>query len=317
MNSFKKNLFGRILDWGDPFVIVVDTRNTLTGSSAENEWKFPQNSDTNDNAINFLVDWGDGQFSRVNSKAEASVPHVYATPGIYTIKFYKRRIGGGLLSPRYENFQSERLKILKVKRLGKTDSSRGMFTNCANLDWSELEEDTINIGRETMFNGNASLTTFGKVKRINFDSTANKTLSDCTKFDQPNLEINLNTNTVAFHTFANNQSMTTLKFIYGSKVNSANNMFQNCHAFNADLTVMTDIDWSKVTTMINFMTKSTANAKYVEYNPLYYDNLLRKLDQGGKLNVTLDFSSKYTSVGAVYRNNLVNKGWIITDRGLA
>ena len=318
MNSFKKFIFGNLTNWNDPFIIVVDTRNTRTGSSASNEWKFPQDNNVIDGYINFLVDWGDGQFSRIMSKAEALVPHVYATPGIYTLKFYKPRVNssGLQLSPRYEVFEAERLKILKVKRFGRFNSSRGAFLNCTNLDFSDLQEEIINVGTESMFVRNTNLTTFGNVKRINLSGTSVNVFGNCPNFNQPNLEINLGTNTSCFGLFSGNISLTSLQFIYGSSLNNLNNMFNNCHSFNADLTVMTNIDWSKVTSMVGFMTKSTGHAKYVAYNPLYYDNLLKKLDEGGKTNITLNFSSKYTSVGATYRANLITKGWTISDLGL-
>ena len=66
INVSQNFIYGNSSAFGDPFSIVIDTRNTKTGGSASNEFLFPQNPDTLDSYINFLVDWGDGQFSRNN-----------------------------------------------------------------------------------------------------------------------------------------------------------------------------------------------------------------------------------------------------------
>ena len=317
LHTVNNLVFGNIWDFGNPFTIVIDTRNVRAGGTNEYQWKFPVNFDLPDSSVNYLFDWGDGTYSRATTKAQASTPHDYAVQGIYTINVYQPKTNANIqIAPRYENHPAERPKILKILRLGNLRTYRGAFSGCPNLDLSEITDEVGNIGAESAFSGLPLLTTFGNLKRINLTGTAASVFANCSNFNQPNLEINLKANTGAYGAFSSNFSLTSLQFIYGASLTNVSNMFANCHAFNADFTVMTNIDWSKVTSMSNFMTKSTGHAKYVEYSPLYYDNLLRKLDEGGKTNIPLTFSSKYTSVGASYRANLITKGWTISDRGL-
>ena len=65
--------------------------------------------------------------------------------------------------------------------------------------------------------------------------------------------------------------------------------------------------------MTRFMQgKSSAN-----YNAAYYDRLLIVLDAGGQTGVTLGMGSiKHTSAGLAAKNNLIAKGWTITDGGV-
>lgn len=334
-NSLYNYIYGTQWSFSDPFTIEIDTRNTKTGSSASNEFLFPQNMDLNDNLINFLVDWGDGQFSRITSKAEATVPHVYANPGIYTLNFYKPKGLNVAISPRYESYAPESNKLLKVIRWGVFDGSRGSFANCANLDLSQVVGSPTfrNIGAtgERAFASCTNLTTFKGLSNVIFQGSTTQLFSGCTNFNQSftlnastaisscfvnctklNSQITINSSTPSvYDLFRGCTALNTVPVMITPNLVSVEGMFRSCTAFNKDISTM--LDWSKITNMQNFMTgKTSAN-----YNPAYYDNLLIALDAGGQSNVILVMGSiKHTSAGLTARNNLLAKGWSIIDGGL-
>ena len=335
-NVINNFIYGNRYNWSDPFTIVIDTRNTKDDGSAANEFLFPQNSTTKDTYIDFIVDWGDGQFSRIKSNAESKVPHTYSTPGIYTLNFYKPKTTRTLqLSPRYEDYLNENNKLLKILRWGKFDNSRACFSHCENLDLSEVEGFTVfNNNGERNFVGCKSLTTFKGLNDINFNGTFNRFFEECTNFNQAcNLNITTASNIInVFYgctklnspIIINAPMATVLKgFFQGCtifnilpvfntpNVTDASNMFTNCTNFNQDVSQM--LDWSKVTDMANFMTgKTSAN-----YDASYYDNLLIALDNAGRTDVVLGMGSiKHTSAGLAAKNNLIAKRWTITHGGM-
>lgn len=333
-NTTKNFIHGNRYEWNDPFTIVIDTRNTEEGGSAANEFLFPQNPDILPTYIDFLVDWGDGQFSRINSKAEAIVPHVYAIPGIYTLNFYKPKTKPNVvISPRYEEpFLYESHKLLKVLRWGKFNNSRYCFLSCINLNLSEV------IG-SPLFNGNGEgnfrqcqgLTTINNLSNITFASSVSRLFEGCINFDQEftlnatisttiasflkgciklnnRITINAPRVTSATNAFENCVALNVLPVFHTPLLSVVTGMFSGCTAFNQDVSNM--LDWSKITNMDKFMAgKSPAN-----YNASYYDNLLIALDNAGRSNVPLGMGSiKCTSAGVVARSNLLSKGWTITD----
>lgn len=334
-NSLYNYIYGTRWSFGDPFIMMIDTRNTKTGGSASNEFLFPQNTDIMDSYINFLVDWGDGQFSRITSKAQATVPHVYATPGIYTLNFYKPRGLNVVLSPRYENYPNESNKLLKILRWGQFNNSRGCFKGCINLDMSEVEGKPIFSGNsEANFRNCTNLTTFKGLNNILFSGPFIRFLDTCINFNQEMIW-NVTTATSLSFTHINNSKLnskittnapaaTSLSSFFQNcillnvlpvfntpNVTNVQNMFNGCTAFNRDVSRM--LDWSKVTNMTGFMTGKTAS----NYNDSFYDNLLIALDAGGQTNVTLGMGGiKHTSAGLTARNNLQAKGWSISDGGL-
>lgn len=333
-NTINNFVFGNRYDWSDPFTIVIDTRNTKTGGSADNEFLFPQNTDTSDAYINFLVDWGDGQFSRIKSKTQAIIPHVYSIPGVYTLNFYKpKTTGTWQLSPRYEYYYpNETNKLIKILKWGKFNNSRACFSNCVNLDLSQVEGIvSFNNNGERNFIGCKSLTTFKGLNDITFNGTFAAFFQGCTNFNQAcNLNIkNASSMTNVFYdciklnsqVIINAPKATVLKSFFEGcttldilpvfntpNVTDASEMFKGCTNFNKDVSQM--LDWSKVTDMAAFMLgKSSTN-----YNAGYYDNLLIALDNAGRSNVTLGMGTiKCTSAGVAARSNLLSKGWTITD----
>lgn len=313
IQNLQNLIFGNpnVSAFDDPMVIVVDTTKTLAGSSIATQWKFPQDPTVLDVYINFLVDWGDGSFSRILSKADASVPHDYAVGGIYEIKFYKPKgVPNLILGMRYENFQPERLKLLEIKSWGKFNNSRGCFYNCTNLRINSATGVTLVGPGESNFNG-CRFTTISNLSSIVFTGTILNLFSLNTNFNQ---SFTLNApNTTSGAGVLDGCSLFNKDLIINApNITTVLFFFRNCIAFNKDVSNI-GFPWSKITNMGGFMVgKSSAN-----YNASYYDNLLIALDNAGKSNVPLGMGAiKYTSAGATARANLITKGWTITDGGL-
>jgi hypothetical protein len=135
-------------------------------------------------------------------------------------------------------------------------------------------------------------------------------MNGCTKFNSK-LTLNMPVANNFSTFFQNCATLNILPVLNCPNASILSGMFRNCTVFNKDISNM--LDWSKVTNMDNFMTgKSSAN-----YNEAYYDNLLIALDEGGQTNVPLGMGSiKHTSTGQGAKNNLIAKGWVITDGGI-
>lgn len=335
-NTVNNLIFGNKYNFSNPFTIVVDTRNTKVGSSGYEEFLFPQNNNTLDSYIDFIVDWGDGNYSRITSKEEAVIPHKYEIPGIYTINFYNSRNNADSeIAPRYEVYQNETDKLLKILRWGQFSNSRGCFKGCKNLDMSEVKGSVVfNANGESNFQNCTSLKEINGINEIVFNNTFSGFFDNCSNINQ-SCELNITNATAVSFVFRNCSklndhiilnapkavslnsffqnciSLNVLPVFNTPNANNVSLMFANCTSFNKDISEL--LEWGKVTNMSGFMTgKSSAN-----YNPNYYDNLLIALDRGGQTNVPLGMGTiKYTSSGMAARNNLINKGWTILDGGM-
>jgi len=310
-NTINNFVFGNRYNWSDPFTIVIDTRNISTGSSAANQFLYPQDPNALDGYIDFLVDWGDGEFSRIQNKADARIPHTYQVPGIYVLNFYKPKGKTIYISPRYENNEAERLKLIKVLRWGSFDITRGSFWGCVNLDLSQVEGDFSTYRTcESLFRG-AGSQTIKTLDTMQFrGGTVSSVFAGMPEFNQQFI-FNLPNATVLLATFIECTKFNSKINFIAPNLTSLTRVFEGCSLFNQDIS--TWFDWTKITNLTDIMRrKSSAN-----YNPQYYDNLLIALDAGGQTNVPLGMGSiKHTSVGSSAKNNLLAKGWTITDGGM-
>jgi hypothetical protein len=303
--------FGNRYDWSDPFTIVIDTRNTIVGGSDVNSFFLPQSPDIQNSSISFLVDWGDGQFSRINSRTEAEIPHVYQTPGIYIVNFYKRR-GNFELRPNYRITPNERNKLLKILRWGSFNNTNSCFRYCINLDLSEVEDKFIGIGEAEYNFANTSVIKFKNLSNIIFTGgKVERIFQSCIYFnDDFTLNVTNATNILAILEGCVSFNKTVI--INAPQVTSLAGFFRGCTNFNKPVHYI-GVDWTKIESLNNFMTgKTSAN-----YNAIYYDNLLIALDNAGRSDVPLGMGSiKHTSEGLAAKNNLIAKGWTITDGGI-
>ncbi len=310
-NVAQNYVYGRQWDFGNPFTFTIDTRNVVGSGSPANSFYLPQSSNISDSLINFLTDWGDGTFTRFNSRTEAETPHVYAVPGIYTVNIYKRR-GNFELRPNYTDHPDERAKILKILRFGAFNNSQSCFRFCVNLDMSECQDGFIGSGIPSQNFANTNITKFKNLNKVVFlNISAINIFQNCPNFND-DFTLNAPNATNIVSNLDGCVSFNSNVIINAPNATNIGGFFRNCTAFNKPVHNV-GFDFTKVTSMSNFMTgKSSSN-----YNASYYDSLLIALDAGGKSNVVLGMGSiKYTSAGSVARANLVAKGWTITDGGL-
>lgn len=299
-----------------PMIIEIDTRNTLAGGSANNEYLYSINNSVLDSYIDLSIDWGDGTWSRITSRTEASIPHVYSVPGVYEIKIYapysfliNANFGTHF---RQEAFPLERLKLLRVKQWGGFINSRGAFSNCSNCVFDNISGAPLTIlgSGENLFVGCDSLVTIDNLSNTIFTATGSITtvFQSCPNFNQ-DFVFNAPNATGLLSTFRGCTSFNSQITFNAPNITTLTNTFRQCTAFNQDISAW--FDWTKIVNMSEFMHNKS------NYNPEYYDSLLIALDNAGNSNVPLGMGgNKYTSAGATARANLITKGWTINDGGL-
>jgi surface protein len=117
------------------FVFTINTANTSSGSTLDNQFKLPLITST---GLNCRVDWGDGNFDTITSHTAPEVTHTYSVAGNYTI-----RITGNLLGWRF-NSTGDRLKILNIAQWGALNISVSAgFRGCTNLTCSATDTPII------------------------------------------------------------------------------------------------------------------------------------------------------------------------------
>ena len=125
---------------GLPFIIQINTNNTSSGSTANNQFKLPMVPTGN---YYFIVDWGDSQITKM--KGYSNVTHTYASPGIYTITITGQFEGWSF------NNTGDRLKLLDIIQWGECfrlgTSEGGYFQGASNMNISAT--DPINLSGTT------------------------------------------------------------------------------------------------------------------------------------------------------------------------
>jgi surface protein len=117
------------------FVFTINTANTSSGSTLDNQFKLPLTTST---GLNCRVDWGDGNFDTITSHTAPAVTHTYSVSGNYTI-----RITGNLLGWQFAN-SGDRLKILNIAQWGALNISVSSgFWGCTNLTCSATDAPII------------------------------------------------------------------------------------------------------------------------------------------------------------------------------
>lgn len=174
----------RVKKESNPFVFVVKTDNTSTGSSSSNQFSLPL---IVTGAYNFSVDWGDSTSDNISVWNAAAATHTYSSVGTYTIT-----ITGLLQGWRFANTR-DRLKILDIQNWGiftntpVTDVNQGAFQGCSNLDVSATDSPTFLTGnQQAFFRGCSSLV--GNSSFSDWDVSpinhAARFFNGCTNFNQ-------------------------------------------------------------------------------------------------------------------------------------
>lgn len=317
LNTVKNYTFGQGTMEKFACIITVDTRNVTAVGNATNQFTLPLAINTSDFNINFVVDWGDGVVNTVRSKSDANRTHTYSIGGIYVIKTYPKNQSYKIIF-NFENNGTERLKIIKLTQWGNFAFDVRAFHDCVNMDLSEVTDvpyikgsgaigsiwNNIFWGCKFSSINRLSEWVFMQIDIINYISYNNTNFNQDFTLNAPDATT---LSGICFGATSFNSNIV----INAPNAVNVNSFFRGATVFNKD--VSTWFNWSNITSMTDFMRgKTSAN-----YNPLYYDNLLIALDNGGQINVPLGMGTiKYTSAGATAKANLVAKGWTITDGGM-
>ena len=164
------------------YTSVWDTTKTSTGSSNNDQVKLPLISVGN---YNFIVDWGDGTNDNITIWNQPEVSHIYASPGVYTLK-----ISGILFGWSFDN-GGDRLKLLEIKQWGnlRLGDVGDYFYGCSNLNItaSDILDLTGTTTLNDAFNG---CSTLDEVKSMNEWDVSSVTSMGCmfegaSAFNQP------------------------------------------------------------------------------------------------------------------------------------
>lgn len=211
------------------FVFTIDTENTSSGSSLNNQFMMPLVSGGSYNAV---VNWGDGSSDTITSYNQQEVTHTYSSAGQYEIS-----IEGTLQGWQFNN-AGDKLKMLDVKQWGVLDlSTHAAFYGCTNLDASATDAPTISTTSFssmflscTNFNGeigNWDISTVTNLYQCFYNSfTFNKSLNS---WDVSNV-------TNFYRTFRGAKSFDQdLNSWDTSNVETMYQMFYDCSQFNGDI----------------------------------------------------------------------------------
>lgn len=109
----------------DKFVFTVQTDNTSTGSTNNDQFKLPLVSSF---SVVSEVDWGDGTSDIITSYNQPEVTHTYPSAGEYTIK-----VSNAMHGFRFNN-SGDKLKFKNVSNWGIFDiSGNASFRGCSNF----------------------------------------------------------------------------------------------------------------------------------------------------------------------------------------
>jgi surface protein len=289
------------------FVFTINTANTSSGSTLDNQFKLPLITST---GLNCRVDWGDGNFDIITSHTAPEVTHTYSVAGNYTI-----RITGNLLGWQFNN-GGDRLKILNIAQWGSLNISVDSgFRGCTNLTCSATDAPIItSTNLSNYFN---SCTNFnGAIGNWNVSNVTSlgTMFLNASSFNQNIGSWNTGNVTNMGSMF---QGATSFNQNIGSwntsNVTTMNAMLRNTTAFNQDIS-----DWNiaNVTDFTNFMLLKTN----LNYSATNLDLIYNKWSlQSVKPNISITFGTiKYTASGQSGKNVLTGapNNWTITDGGI-
>ena len=285
-------------------VLGIDTTNTSTGSSNNDEFQIPLVSGEH----NLAVHWGDTNIDYINIFSQTEKLHQYSISGTYSIY-----INGTLKGFDFNN-SGDLLKITNISNWGNRFeiNSNSMFEGCSNLDITATDVPIIStIDLSNTFKG---CTALNSSNLDNWDirgvTNLSRMFEGASAFNQSLNSWNVScvTNMTSMFISAINFNQYLSSWDVSSVINMSR-MFEGATNFNSDLSSW---DISNVTDMTNFgiaASFSTAN----------YDNMLIAWNNLPSPPQNIDFSinAKYTNAisGSAHTNLQNTHGWTIVDGG--
>lgn len=258
----------------------------------------------------YTIDWGDG------NQTVGQTSHTYLSQGEYIISVE------GEISDWSFNNSGDKDKIVDIISYGNLVLNIKTFYGCQNLgDISATDEPKIN-NLNSIFRNAKNMTANSSMSRWNIgDTTTLLRLFDGAELFNEDIS-GWNTSEVNSLSYAFNEAESFSSNIGVWDTGNVANMtstFNGAISFNHDISSW---NFSKVTSLVNFM----ANKSSENYSPSHYDALLNKwikpVSQGGlnisrfsDLNIGMG-TIKYTSAGEDARNELISRGFIISDGGI-
>jgi surface protein len=193
------------------------------------------------------IDWGDGQYSTMNSvNFYANRIHTYTTPGEYPVRVFGDDFSFGFGSGGI----NDRLKIKSISSWGKLKLGANSFNGCSNVTMSgitDIPDLTGVTDLSSAFLSCSLLTTVGRINEWNTSSVTNMSFmfSYCTLFNSnignwnTSEVINMSSMFGSFGSTSNfNQDISGWNV---NKVTNMNQMFDGASAFNQNLS-----NWERV-----------------------------------------------------------------------
>ncbi len=304
MRSVASNyIFGAQYEFGKPFTMVIDTRNLLSGSSNNNQFRIPFRS----SQVNALVDWGDGSFNRITAFDSADRLHTYANQGVYTIKIYTQRKDVSNIYRVSLMFYNnlDRLKLLEVIQFGTLSLDANTFRGCTNLNLLHVLDLPTITNLAGTFSGCINMTAINRISEWNLLGVTdfNTCFSGCTLFNQDLSAWNMSTATNIGSMFLGCTNFNQPLNWNVSNVTNMASLFQNATSFNQPLNSW---DVSKITTMNGSFAGATSfNQPLNNWNVSMVTNMNAMFQSATAFNQ--DISSWNFNVNVTLSNFMSNK----------
>lgn len=329
-----------------PLIIRVDT--TKSGATPSDTFRIPANAPGE--TYRFKVDWGDGL---ITSNHAGNAEHTYATGGIYDIKIYGKFPRFYFNN---EGDRRKLLSVLDWGEINYSTNQTGAFYGCINLDFIATDTlkswyNNIVLGNYMFRDNNltslpvgitlASLTDGSHMFRGNSLTSLpdNMTLANLTNgrdmFNDNNLTslpdgMTLANLTTGNEMFYNNNLTSLPDGMTLASLTTGNNMFYNNNLTSLPVGMTLSNLTNGHNMFYNNLITSAIGLKLHNINngssfmlganlPVsQYSNILIEIEANNPNdNVTIHFgSSKYNSTAETARDNLLKRGWNITDGGL-
>jgi hypothetical protein len=288
------------------FQCTINTANTSTGSTNNNQFKPPTESS---GTYDCIISWGDGCRDRISAWNQAELTHTYSEIGVYDVKIY-----GTFKGLRFNN-TGDRLKITNIQKWDNLQlgNSNGYFYGCTNLQITATDV-LKNPTMTTMYTAFYNCTNLNSLINLSDNNILNMyaMFYGCTLYNKP---ITFSTASVSnmYATFGNTSFNKSVSAIITNNVTTMAYMFLNC-PINQDIS---NLSLKLVTTMEGMLQGATAWSR-ANYDLFLIGAHAQALSTGVQSGVPFRCVPGYTLGGAAQAAHDYlsgTKNWIFTDGG--